>query len=38
MSVAASSDCQKKTSPRIRSFGIPAETVRCSELETKVNA
>ena len=38
MSVAAMSDCQKKTSPRIRSFGTPAETVRYSELETNVNA
>ena len=26
MRTAAISDCQKKTSPRMRSFGIPAET------------
>src|SRR5919201_7110013 len=38
ISVAAISDCQKKTSPRIRSVGTPAETVRSVELEMKVIA
>ena len=38
ISVAAISDCQKKTSPRIRSLGMPADTVRCSEVEMNVNA
>src|SRR5919197_4989084 len=38
ISVAAISDCQKKTSPRIRSVGTPAESVRCVELEMNVIA
>src|ERR671935_1304024 len=38
ISVAAISDCQKKTSPRIRSVGTPAEIVRCVEVEMNVIA
>src|ERR687887_1485343 len=33
ISVAAISDCQKKTSPRIRSVGTPTESVRLVEFE-----
>src|SRR6266540_5322317 len=38
ISVAAISDCQKKTSPRMRSVGTPAEIVRCVDPEMKVIA
>src|SRR6266536_971036 len=38
ISVAAISDCQKKTSPRIRSVGTPAEIVRCVDVVMKVIA
>src|SRR5207253_10341853 len=33
ISVAAIRDCQKKTSPRIRSVGTPTESVRFAEFE-----
>ena len=38
ISVAAMRDCQKKTSPRMSSFGTPVEMVRFSEDEMKVKA
>jgi hypothetical protein len=38
ISAAASSPCQKKTSPRMSSVGTPIEIVFCSELEMNVSA
>jgi hypothetical protein len=38
ISVAAISDCQKKTSPRISSSGTPVEIVLAPDVEMKVTA